>query len=287
MKHLFLGFIAGGLLLLSSPACKPGASGGGEGSRILARVHNKTLLLSDMEGMIPSETSSEDSAQIIKAYVERWVREAAMMHEAERNVPNDLNIDKLVRDYRASLIRNNYEKILIDKLLDSLVTDSQLTEYYQNNREQFLLETDIARCRLIRLPRSAPDIRQFEKWWKSDQVEDFQLLIAYSNEHAAGSLLDDSAWYNLKYLEAQWPGSGSELRNLKPGQKISRRDDNFLYYFQMNKLMREKEFAPMAYVADQMKKVILHQRKMKLLDSTRENIYQDALRRNQVKVFNK
>jgi hypothetical protein len=282
MKRLFL---ISPLVLLLAISCQLGGGGGEEGNRLLARVHNLTLHLSDLEGMIPSETSSEDSAQIINAYVERWVREAAMMYEAERNVPKDLNIDKLVRDYRASLIRNNYEKILVDKLLDSLVTEAQLQEYYELNKEQFPLESDIVRCRFVILPRSAPDINQFEKWWKSDKVEDFQLLLAYSNENAVSRQLDDSLWYSVKELDNRWPGGANELSNLKPGQKISRRDDNFLYFFQLNQILREKELAPIGYVADQMKKVILHQRKMKLLDATRENIYQDALRRNQVKVF--
>jgi len=283
MKRLFL---VSPLILLLALSCRSGGNSGEDGNRILARVHNKTLLLSDLEGMIPSETSSEDSAQIINAYVERWVREAAMMYEAEHNVPKDLNIDKLVRDYRASLIRNNYEKILIDKLLDSLVTEAQLQEYYELNKEQFPLESDIVRCRLVILPRSVPNISQFEKWWKSDKIEDFQLLVAFSNDNAVTKQLDDSLWYSIKDIDSRWPGGADELRNLKPGQKITRRDENFLYFFQLNQIMREKDLAPMSFVADQMKKVILHQRKTKLLDTPRENIYQNALRRNQAKVLN-
>lgn len=267
-------------------ACQSGGKGD-DANRMLARVHNKTLYLSDMEGMIPAETSSEDSAQIIKAYIERWVRDASLMHEAERNVPKDLNIDKLVLDYRASLIRHSYEKILIDQLLDSTVTTAQLQAYYEKTREEFPLKTDIVRCRYIKLPRNASELNQFEKWWKSDNIEDFQLLVAYCNEHAVTQMLDDSLWYSLPSLDSQWPGGSGELRNLAPGQKISRKDETFLYYFQMGAIMREKEIAPMGFVSDQLKKMILHQRKMKLLEETRENMYQDALRRNQVQVYQK
>jgi len=273
------------VLVFAASACQPGSGKKDPNNRALARVHNKTLYLSDLEGMIPAETSSEDSAQIINAYIERWVRDAVLMFEAERNVPKDLNIDKLVRDYRASLIRHTYEKILIEQLLDSMVTNAQLSEYYAVNKDQFRLETDIASCRFVQLPRSAPNLSQFEKLWKSDKVEDFQALVAYCNDHAVAKLLDDSLWYSLPELGEQWPGGVSELSRLAPGQKISRRDENLNYYFQMNGVIHENEIAPMVYVSDQIKKVILHQRKMKLFDETRENMYQDALKRNQVTVY--
>ena len=274
-----------GLLSILIIACQPVQNKKDPSNRELARVHNKTLFLSDLEGMIPAETTSEDSALIINAFVERWVREAALMHEAERNVPKDLNIDKLVRDYRASLIRHSYEKILIEQLLDSTVTQAQLETYYESNKEQFPLEADIARSRFVQLPRSAPDLQQFERWWNSDGLEEFQMLVSYSNENATAQILDDSLWHSLPYLGQLWPGGQAELRNLPVGRKISFRDENYVYYFQLNDRMREKELAPIGYVDDQLKKVILHQRKMKLLDETRENMYQDALRRNQVDVF--
>lgn len=266
-------------------ACQPASVKNDPNNRALAKVHNKTLYLADLEGMIPAETSSEDSAQIINAYIERWVRDAALMYEAERNVPKDLNIDKLVRDYRASLIRHTYEKILIEQLLDSTVTTEQLTDYYKDNEDQFKLGSDIARCRFIQLPKNAPDLARFEKLWKSDKVEDFQLMVAYCNDLAVAKLLDDSLWYGLPELQAQWPGNPGELSSVQPGKKITRRDENFIYYFQMGRVIREKESAPLSYVAEQIKKMILHQRKMKLFDETRENMYQDALKRNQVSVY--
>jgi hypothetical protein len=254
-------------------------------NRPLARVHNKMLYLSDLEGMIPTETSPEDSAVIIAAYVERWIREAALMDEAERNVPKDLNIDKLVRDYRASLIRHSYEKTLVEQMLDSTVTKEQLERFYESNKEQFPLQTDVARCRFVSLPRNAPELAEFEKWWKSDKQEDYQTLIAYCSSNAVASLLDDSIWYSLPDLEARWPGPAGELINTPLGRKLSRRDDNMIYYIQINEIIRQKELAPMGFIENQLKKVLIHQRKMSLFDQTREEIYQDALKRKQVQVF--
>ena len=51
--------------------------------KILATVQNKSLYLSELDGMLPENTSSEDSVKIINAYVERWIRKSLLMQEAE------------------------------------------------------------------------------------------------------------------------------------------------------------------------------------------------------------
>ena len=132
-------------------ACSPASREKDPNDRLLAKVHNKSLYLSDMEGMIPEGLSSEDSSLIINAFVERWARDAVMMYQAERNVPKDLNIDKLVRDYRASLLTNNYEKILVEQLLDSLVTQQELADFYELNKSQYQLEFDIVRGHFVKV----------------------------------------------------------------------------------------------------------------------------------------
>ena len=67
--------------------------------KVLAQVYNKVLYQSNLADMIPEYTTPEDSALIVKAYLQRWIREQLLMYEAERNIPKDLNIDQLVRDY--------------------------------------------------------------------------------------------------------------------------------------------------------------------------------------------
>ncbi|MFQ5447255.1 MAG: hypothetical protein ACE5FF_09995, partial [Saprospiraceae bacterium] len=153
-------------------------------NRLLAKVYNKTLRLSDMEGMIPEGMTPEDSAVIIDAFVENWVREASMLYEAERNIPKDLDINKLVEDYRASLIKHNYENILVREFLDSTITEKELQVFYEQNKEQYKLETPIIRCRFIKAARDAHQLKQAESWWNSNKEEDIVKLRNWCNANA-------------------------------------------------------------------------------------------------------
>lgn len=276
-----LGILLSGMLLLA--ACQPGASS--DQGTLLARVHNKSLYLSDLGGMLPMGSSSEDSTLIIQAFVERWVRDAVMLHEAERNVPKDLNIDKLVRDYRASLVQHTYEKVLVDQLLDSTVTQTELASFYDTNKEEFYLNHDIIRVRFVKLPRSSPEINQFEKWWAGDSREDFLEMVNYCEDFAVKYVLNDSLWVRVSDIHSYFPEDMVSESQLLSQNSFKRQNESFRCYYQRLETLQEGKIAPLSFIADQARKVILHKRKMRLLHETRENMYERALRHNEVKIY--
>ena len=47
------------------------------------------------------------------------------------------------------------------------------------------------------------------------------------------------------------------------------------------------QLAPLGYIEDQIKKVILHKRKMVLLDQRKEELYDRETSKNNVKIFTK
>ena len=54
-------------------------------SKLLAEVGNQKLYLSELDGMIPNTSTSEDSSLIINALVERWAREAVMLRSRAKH----------------------------------------------------------------------------------------------------------------------------------------------------------------------------------------------------------
>lgn len=252
--------------------------------RLLAKVHNKALHLSDMEGMFPEGTSGKDSAIIIQIHANRWMREALLLHEAEQNIPSDLNIDKLVRDYRASLIRHNYEKILVQELLDSTVTEEQLATFYERNKQQYQLETPIARCYFIKVPVPVPEARRLRQLWnnKEDNLEE---LVNYCTEHAEAYLLTDSTWYRVEDIAQEMPRGTVTVGNISAKQDFSQRDGEYQYYFKVFEVKNRKDIAPLSYIKGQARKFILRNRKEELLKDKIEAMYQRELRRNNIKTY--
>jgi hypothetical protein len=276
----FLVFILSFCFLTS---CTPAEKALEENDVELAKVFSKKLFLSELEGMVPDGATPEDSTKIINAEVERWTRETLLMQEAEKNIPADLNIDELVRDYRMSLVRHNYEQFLVETQLDSVISEKEISEYYEKNKEQYQLQSSILRCFLIKVPKSSPNLDQLRSWWRSTNVEDFKKMKNYATQNASFYMLKEKTWYQQSNLRTQLP-QGS---NLNPTQDLNQSDENHFYFLQVFEKKSRNQLAPLGYIEDQIKKVILHKRKMVLLDQRKEELYDRETSKNNVKIFTK
>ncbi len=245
----------------------------------LARVYNKTLYVSELDGMIPEGTSSEDSLLIIEAYAERWIREALLLYEAENNIPKDLNIDKLVRDYRASLIRHNYEQQLYTNI-DSIITEEQLLDFYEKNKPQYQLETPIVRCHFIKVQRPVPESSQVRQWWEESQSDtaSFNALVAYCNKYAELHQLEDSTWHEVAEIAEVMPEGTVTPDNIRAKRDFTQRTDNYQYFLRVFEVVNRQEIAPLSYVEGHARRLILRQRREQLLEDIKKDMYDVALR---------
>lgn len=271
--------------LCSWSACTSSGTGELENDRLLAKAYNRSLYWSELAEMLPSETSREDSARIVNVYIERWVRESLLMHEAEKNIPQDLDIDELVRDYRASLIRHNYEKLLVELQLDSVVTPAQVLEYYDTNKEQYRLEQPILRCYYVQVPKEADGWNELRSWWNSQDEEGYKKMVDYCSRNAAFYMLNDSVWYDLDKIVNQLPKNTLSEYNYSSKREISAGDSDFNYLVRIYETKPAGEYAPLEYIREQANKVILHKRKLKLLEDKKEEMYERESRRNNVKIY--
>jgi hypothetical protein len=249
--------------------------------KLLAKVYNKNLYLSALDGVVPEDVSKEDSALMVDAYVQRWAREQLLMYEAERNIPKDLNIDELVRNYRASLVRYNFEEQLIAEKLDSIVAEPELQAYYENNKDQFQLESMILKCLLLKLPGSEPD-NNFNKLWNSRNPADETKLKALAEQKAVLALLDRNKWYKLDEIAALLPKGTLTSDNIGSRREGTLKDGDFRYYYRVLETAQGKSTAPFDYVKLQASRIILHKRKQDLLERWKEDLYQRELKRENI-----
>ena len=284
-KHVKYWSLLGVFCLLLVQACQMSDGAIDEEDVVLAKVFNKSLLLSEMDGMFPYGTTASDSTATIRAYKRRWIREALLRHEAEINLPPDFNIDKLVRAYRASLITHNYEVALAQEKLDSTISKKELTDFYNKNKLQYQLETPIIRCHFIKAKLPLQNGNQLRNLWNSDQPEDLVKLIKYCKEFNVDNILTDSTWYDVEDIAAELPQGTLTANNVGSKRDFSQRDADYQYYFRLFESINRKDIAPLSYIEEQARKVILHNRKIKLISDTKEELYEREMRKGNIEVF--
>lgn len=281
LKHFIIWLAIGFFSLVSG--CDDGSEDVGD--PLLARVHSKELRLSELEGMFPQNANAQDSSVIIQAFVNRWVKDAVIQWESERNLPGDLNIDRLVRDYRASLVRSTYEKVLVESKMDTTVTAEELEAYYEQNKSQYQLEKPIVRCYFIKVPYPTPEAEQLRQLWDNGAVNDTTALRDYCRRFAEVSLLKEEAWYSLDEVAGQFPEGTLTTENVSSKREFTQQDGQYRYYFRLFEIKKRLEIAPLSYVEDQARRVILHTRSRGVLEEAREEIFDRELRRNNVETF--
>ncbi|MDO8365927.1 MAG: hypothetical protein Q7T20_03955 [Saprospiraceae bacterium] len=252
--------------------------------KVLAKVYDRNLYLSELEGIVPEGTIPADSTLLVAAYIQRWLGEQLMMYEAERNIPKDLDIDELVRSYRASLVRFNFEEQLIAEKLDSTVSEDELLAYYENNKDQFQLESTILKCLLLKLSSQAPQ-NEINKLWYSRNPSDAAKLSAYAKQWASLALLDSEKWYTLQEVAALLPKGTLTSENAGSRREGTLSDGDFRYYYRVIEAVQGKTTAPFDYAKDQALKIILHKRKQELLERWKEDLYQKEMRRENIKIM--
>ena len=255
-------------------------------NKLLATVYNKSLYLSDMEGMFPENAAKADSLQITNAYTDRWIRDNIIMTEAERNLPKDLNIEELLKKYRESLILNNYEEQLTKKNLETAISESELKDFYEKNKEQYQLETPIVRCYFIKIPKPTPQSDSIQKWWNSPKSGDnLKKMQDYARKNAKTYILEDSVWTRANEIMKMLPKGTLSGDNIDSGKELTMKDDDFQYYFRALGVMNQKDIAPFSFIKEQASKYILHQRKIQLIEKKKQEMYDLEMKKNNVKIY--
>ena len=76
---------------------------------VVAQVYQYKLYSSEVQSGMPIGLSQEDSLALVRDFIDNWVKEKLVLHEAERHLsPREKNFDREMMDYRNSLLAQRY-----------------------------------------------------------------------------------------------------------------------------------------------------------------------------------
>ena len=165
-------------VLLTAYSCKRFPNPFAEHNTILAEVENKKLYLHDVSPIFTPNMTSEDSLKILRSYVDQWVKKQLKIKEAERMLEeSQKDIDQMVQEYRNSLLTHKVDQFYVDKNIDTLFTDTQIADYYNQNKADFILDKTLVKARIVRIPRSYDKKKTIEELMLTPREEGYQDLL--------------------------------------------------------------------------------------------------------------
>lgn len=256
-------------------------------SDAVARVGDDFLYRSDLENMLVSDLSEEDSATIAYNYIYNWARKRLVLRRAELNLSeNEKDVDRLVEEYRNSLVRSLYEKKLIAEYLDTTITAGQVDQYYNENKQNFELKENIVRVEYYKFDPQTPDLLKFKSWFRSGREADKERRTEYALNYAAERYLNDSTWISYTDLTARVPLQAyNQEQFLRNNRYVEINDSTAVYFIQILEYKTENNHSPLEYVYPTIKNIILHQRKLDLIKEMENRLYEDAQKRNEFEIY--
>jgi hypothetical protein len=253
----------------------------------VARVLDKTLTAADMKEIFPEGVSAEDSVQIAKNFIEKWVRKQLLLNKAELNLTDDeKDVKEQIENYRSSLLIYKYEQSLLKQKLDTTIRNEEIEEYYNQNASNFLLNRDIVKSIYIKVPRSAPEIYKLRQWYRSDDPESIKNLEAYCFQHAETYDFFNESWVDFSGLLDKIPVQiGNSGNYLRYRQTIEASDSVCHYFVRIYDYALSGEPSPLELVKNDIEKIILNKRKITLLNELETSIYSDAQNRGQFTLY--
>ncbi|MBK9147969.1 MAG: hypothetical protein IPM12_09175 [Flavobacteriales bacterium] len=245
---------------------------------VVARAYNSQLRWSDLRQIVPMGTAPEDSSALVQAYLKNWLRQQVELHHAELQLAESRKrFDAELRDYRNSLLLHAYEEELVDQRLDTAFTPGEIEEYYQGNTERFVLRDDLMRARWFRVAENdRRALKRIEDRFLSGSADDMREVEIQLAKRGVTITDRSSTWTTLTELRNEVP---VETLTSVPvgGKRISLRDEEGAWFLDILELRPRLSPAPIELVQQDIRSILLNQRKLSLIERMREDLYQQAL----------
>ena len=110
-------------------------------------------------------------------------------------------------------------------------------------------------------------------------------MLDYASAYAHLYMLEDSSWYEIDNLLLHLPTNRLNNNEIKAGKTFRGSDDQYRYYLRVFERVSARNQAPIGYVKGQIKQLLLHQRKIKLLEDKKEALYEKEIRSKNIKIY--
>ena len=213
----------------------------------MARVNDAFLFETDIDFSFVEGQSESDSIIYVQNIINNWATTQLLIDGANLNLTKETQteFEQLVQQYKSDLYTSAYVEALVNKNLDTSITDQELDEVYSSNKQLFVLKEDLLKMRYVNVNASLSNLEEVKKRFKRYNAEDKTRLDSISIQ------------FNSFYLkDSIWIKSEQAISKIKPLQigfnKVLLKKPNFiqlkdslgLYLMQINEVLERGSQAP-------------------------------------------
>ncbi len=254
----------------------------------VAEVGNVTLYYDEIPPLMKRGSRGNDSIGIIQTYINKWAKKELVLQKAEENLSIDLKkeIDLQIEETRSNLLIYQYQRQMMLEKMDTIVSEEELENYYISNEKSFILTSNIVKALFIKLPVETPVIDKIRTLIRSNDQRDLQQLESFCFQFAEKFDDFNEQWVTLDRLTIELRQDIEHEENfLRQNTFFETNDSAAVYLISIRDYRLRSNLAPFDYMIEDIKRVILNNRRFEFIQTLENGIYNDALKENNFKIY--
>lgn len=257
----------------------------GDGSPLLARVNKQYLTLAQVRKDMPVGISPEDSARFVKGFVYSWIDEQLLKDMSSKDIDME-EIDRLVEEYRNSLIADAYRRKIIASTDKTPFTEDSLLSYYNEHKADYKLRSPLVKGVYVKLPEDDPNVGVIRRLIQSDKSEDIDRLekeVLKSNAIHYDYFRE--RWVDWEQIESRVPydfGASSDF--LKPGKYLNTTVDNHTYLLRITDVLSTGSQMPFDAAKSDIRQRLAVEQRRRLDAAFRSELLQRAIKSGRTEI---
>ena len=238
--------------------------------------------------MIQHGINEADSVAIIQTYINKWAKRRLLLQKANENLTPGLKnvIEQQIEETRTNLVIYQYQQQMILEKMDTVLSETELENFYNANENSFILSSNIVKALFIKLPVETPDLNKIRKLARSNDQKDLQQLEAVCYQFAEKFDDFNEEWVPMDRLSVELHQDVENEENfLKRNTFFETSDSLSVYLISIRDYRLRSSIAPYEYVKNDIKRVIWNTRRIEFIQSLENGIYNDALKKNSFKIY--
>lgn len=254
----------------------------------VARVGETYLYKEDLKELLLTNMSKEDSTSLVNNYINNWAYKQLLLSKAKINLPEEKleYFEQLVSNYRTDLYTGAYKEALVLQSHDTVITRTQLTEFYEREKENFKLKERIIQLRFVELPTQYLDKDLVANKLRNFKEADKRYLDSISVQFRKVNF-NDSIWVSaFRVMEEITPlTTENQDKYLKKSQFFELQDSLGVYLGKINDMLEINDIAPLTYIEPTIKQLLLNRRKLDYMKKLEVEVMDEAIKEKEFEVY--
>ena len=247
--------------------------------RVVAQVYSHKLYASEVQALLPSGLSSDDSLAFAARIIDSWISDQILLTEAEKRLSmRDKNFQKEMTEYRNSLIRNKFLEKITSDTNAFYVTDEEVRATITQARTNYVNEKEIVRINYVKVARnSAIKDKVKEILFNEDkrllEKEQLAKLCADSVEY----FIDDDTWLFWEDIQLEVDiDLKNRSENFNQPEYIEKNSNDACYLIVILGYKSEQTGADSRDYFESVRTMLIQKKKNEFINKTIDELYQKA-----------